>query len=328
MEEGAYAFELARIIATIRERGAGRVGLQLPEGLKTIALSLAAELAAETGAEVIVSGNTCYGACDLDEKLLDLVDLLFQFGHTPYPVPKTGYGGRDHEKVVFIELQSTVDLRPVVARAIPALKGECIGLVATIQHVHALDEAKQVLEAAGKVVLIGTAAHPGMYDGQVLGCDFAAAQVPCDELLFIGSGAFHPAGIALYSGKRVVAADPFTSQINVFEPEELRKKRYGAIVRALDAKSVGILIGLKSGQERLSEARRLKRKAEAKGLAVSLIAMDEIAEERLLGFRVDAFVNTACPRLAEDFLHLRTPVLTMNEFEVVLDERKWEELWA
>jgi 2-(3-amino-3-carboxypropyl)histidine synthase len=331
MEERAYEFELARVIATIRERGASSVGLQLPEGLKTITLSLAAAIATETSAEVIVSGNTCYGACDLDEQLLGLVDLLVHFGHTNTfscsnrkPVPEGNY----LDKVVFVELRSTVDLKSVVERAIPLIDGACIGLVATVQHVHSLAEAKRVLEGAGKSALIGKAALPGMYDGQVLGCEFATAQVPCDELLFIGSGAFHPAGLALYSGKRVIAADPFTQQLTVFEPDELRKKRYGAIARALDAEAVGILIGLKSGQERLSDALRLKRQAEAKGLTAFLIALDEITEERLLGFHVDAFVNTACPRLAEDLTHLRRPVLTMNEFEVVLGKRTWEQLWG
>lgn len=330
MEERAYEFELARVIATIRDRGASRVGLQLPEGLKTITLSLAAEIAAETGAEVIVSGGTCYGACDLDERLLALVDLLIHFGHTgPFscnqrePVLLGNYG----DKVVFVELRSTVDLRPVVERAIPLLHGSCTGLVATVQHVHALGEAQRVLEDVGISAIIGKAALPGMHDGQVLGCEFATAAVPCDELLFIGSGAFHPAGLALYSGKRVIAADPFTQQLTVFEPGELRKKRHGAIARALDAESVGILVGLKYGQERLSDALRLKRLAESRGVTAFIIALDEITEERLLGFLVDVFVNTACPRLVEDLTHLRRPVLTMQEFEVVLGERRWEQLW-
>jgi len=330
MEERAYEFELARVIASIREHGARVVGLQLPEGLKTIALSLAAEIAAESGAEVIVSGNSCYGACDLDEQLLGLVDLLIHFGHTDtfsFTNRKLVLKENYFDKVVFVELRSTIDLKPVVEHAIPLLTGSCIGLVATVQHVHGLDEAKQMLERAGKTTLIGKASLPGLYDGQVLGCEFSTAAVPCDELLFIGSGAFHPAGLALYSGKRVIAADPFTRQLTVFEPDELRKKRWGAIARALDAESVGILIGLKPGQERLSDARRLKRQAESKGLAAFLIALAEITQERLLGFQVDVFVNTACPRLVEDLTQLRRPVLTLAEFEVVLGERNWEQLW-
>ncbi len=330
MGENAYEFELERIKALIKERGARRVGLQLPEGLKTQSVAIAAELSKETGAEVILSGNSCYGACDIDEKLERMVDLLFHFGHTSTfsfnkrePALKENY----QERVVFVELRSTVDIKPVVERAVEEIKGDCIGLVATVQHVHALDEAKKVLERAGKQVVIKKGTNAVKYDGQVLGCDFSSAKVPCNEILFIGSGSFHPAGIALYTGKRVIGADPFTGRISIVEPETLRKKRYIMVGRALDAKSFGILIGTKSGQFKLSDAIALRQKAQDKGLEAYLIAMDEITEERFLGFTVDAFVNTACPRLAEDFVHFKKPVLSMNEFEVVLGERSWEDLW-
>jgi 2-(3-amino-3-carboxypropyl)histidine synthase len=321
MEQRAYEFELERIKALIKERVAYRVGLQLPEGLKTVAIALAAEISKETGAEVIVSGSSCYGACDIDEKLEHLVDVLFHFGHADT------FLSRDHEKVVFIELRSTVDVKPVVERAVAALTGTCVGLAATVQHAHVLEEAKQVLTRAGKATAIGKNLHIGAVPGRILGCEFSAARVSCDEILFVGSGGFHPTGIALYTGKRVVAADPFTQRISVFEPDELRKKRYLVLGRALDAKSFGILISTKSGQLKLNEASALKHKAEKKGLEAYLIALDEINEARLLGYNVDAFVNTACPRLVEDFVQFKNPVLAVNEFEVLLGERTWDELW-
>jgi len=42
---------------------------------------------------------------------------------------------------------------------------------------------------------------------------------------------------------------------------------------------------------------------------------------------VDAFVNTACPRLVEDFVHFEKPVISAKEFEVVLGERRWEDIF-
>jgi 2-(3-amino-3-carboxypropyl)histidine synthase len=336
MERKPYEFELDKITALIKERGAQRVGVQLPEGLKTVATEIATEIAKVTGVAVILSGNSCYGACDVDEKLAGIVDMLFHFGHTENYLRKSVYGktlrGKPvleedyHKKVVFIELRSTVDIKPVVERAVAEIKGDSVGLVATVQHVHALPDAKTALARSGKKVLIGKS-NTVTYDGQVLGCDFSSALVSCDEILFIGSGSFHPEGIALYTGKRVIAADPFTLQIRIVEPDELRKKRYGMIARAMDAKSFGIILGLKSGQLNLTEALAVQRKAADKGLDAYLIAMDEITEARLLGFKVDSFVNTACPRLIEDFVHFNKPVLSINEFEVVIGERNWNEVW-
>jgi len=55
--------------------------------------------------------------------------------------------------------------------------------------------------------------------------------------------------------------------------------------------------------------------------------MDEVTRERLLAFDVDAFVSTACPRLVEDFHGFEKPVVTPLEFEIVVGERRWEEVF-
>ena len=318
----SYNFELERIVEQIKVRNAKSVGIQLPEGVRPVATELADAIAAKTGAEVIISGNSCYGACDIDDKLLRIVDILFHFGHTEY------FGSHsllsEREKVCFIELRSKVDVKHAVKTAVKELKGETVCVVSTVQHIHMLKDAISVIAQHGKNAVTGKS--PMLrYAGQVLGCDFSAAKVPCDEILFIGSGSFHPAGLALYTGMRVVAADPFTNQLRIFQGEEERKKRYLAVARALDATTFGIIIGMKSGQCNLSEAKRLREGAIRRGLNAYLIAMDEITEERLLAYEADAFVNTACPRLAEDFI--RHNMLSAREFEVVIGQRNWEEMY-
>ena len=324
MDKNAYDVELEQIKELVKERRAKRVGLQMPEGLKTAAAAIAAAISKETGADVILSGNSCYGACDVDEKLGAIVDVLFHFGHSAFF--SFSVSEELQKKVRFIELRSSVDVKPVVEKAKAEIKRDCVGLTATVQHVHALKEAKKLLARSGTKAVIGKSRLK--YEGQVVGCEFSSANVPCTEILFIGSGSFHPIGLALYTGKRIIAADPFTMQVTVFEGEEQRKKRFAAIARALDATSCGILIGMKSGQCNLREAIALRRKAVEKGLDAYVIAMDEIGADKLLGFNVDAFVNTACPRLAEDFTHFKTPVLSAEEFKVVLGEREWDDLYV
>ncbi len=317
-----YDFELERIEEHIKTGNAKCVGIQLPEGVRSIATGLAEIITERTGVEVIISGNSCYGACDIDTGLLNVVDVLFHFGHTAYF--KTCLSHSDMRKVCYIELRSEVDVKPVVEKAVEELAGERVCVVSTLQHVHQLSEAKSILARHGKKAETGRSSRL-MYDGQVLGCDFSAAALPCDEILFIGSGSFHPTGLALYTGRRVVAADPFTAQLNIFDGEAERKKRYMAIARAFDATSVGIIIGMKSGQFNMGEAKRLKDSAIERGRKAYLIAMNEITEERLLGYGVDAFVNTACPRLAE-YISAEVPVLSAREFEVVLGLRDWQNL--
>jgi 2-(3-amino-3-carboxypropyl)histidine synthase len=339
MDKTSYDLELGRVRDEIKKRNARVIGLQFPDGLKMYANEVATEISEESGVEVevIISGNSCYGACDVDEKLEQMVDVLFHWGHSETPLFHQ-YRYKYNKKCVFIELRSNVDVKPVVEKALEEIEGEKVGLVTTVQHVHALDEVKILLSGRGKQAVIkkisevNTAMNPIKikYDGQVLGCDFYCAMIPSEEILFVGGGSFHPSGLALYTGKKIIAADPFTSQINIFKGEQMRKKRYVVIERSLEAKSFGVIIGQKSGQCNLNVAKSVYRKARERGFAACLITMTEIKEEKMMQFSmgVDAFINTACPRIVEDFVYFRTPVLTVAEFEVVIGDRRWEDIFT
>jgi 2-(3-amino-3-carboxypropyl)histidine synthase len=106
------------------------------------------------------------------------------------------------------------------------------------------------------------------------------------------------------------------------------KQRWACIEEAGRAKTFGVLVGLKIGQKSLDATLKVKEIAEKNGKAVFLFAIKEILPEALMEFpSVDAYVNTACPRVSLDasskFLK---PVLTVNEFMVVAGETSWENL--
>ncbi len=67
------------LIRTLKQRGAKKVALQFPEGLKRRAAAVATELK-DAGFDVIVSGNPCYGACDLALDTLTFADVLVMTG--------------------------------------------------------------------------------------------------------------------------------------------------------------------------------------------------------------------------------------------------------
>ena len=95
------------------------------------------------------------------------------------------------------------------------------------------------------------------------------------------------------------------------------------VKKAMDAKKWGIIISTKTGQQRLELAKRLK---EIAGDAV-LIAIEEITPDRLLNFKVDAYISTACPRVAiDDAGRFPAPVVTPVEFEMIKGLKKWEDL--
>ncbi len=313
-----FDFDLERIFKTIEDRNCKKVGLQFPEGLKRQAISVAREIEEKTRANVIISGNPCFGACDIDTILAGRVDVLFHFGHA---------GMGEYENVVFIEARSNIDIIPAVKAALDLLKANKIGLITTVQHVHKLEEACKVIKEYGKECIIGKGDPRVGYPGQVLGCNFTAARVDCEEFIYIGSGIFHPLGVVIATKKRVIAADPFLNQAIEVSPERFLRKRGGYIARATGAKVFGIIVSTKSGQYRMKLAQKLKEIADKHGKIGYIILMDLVTPEQLLAFKADAYVNTACPRITiDDAERFHAPVLTPQEFEIVLGERKWENM--
>ncbi|MDY6932411.1 MAG: diphthamide biosynthesis enzyme Dph2 [Halobacteriota archaeon] len=317
--EDLWNIDINDLINKVKRRNARSVGLQFPAGLKHL-FSIATEIEDQTGAEVIISGRSSYGACDIDEDLKGSVDILFHFGHSEIT---------PDEKIEFVEVRSNIDVSSVIKEAIGLIREEShiIGLITTVQHVHDLLKAKKILEDAGKIVAIGDGDYRTKYPGQVLGCNFTSARVDCDELLFIGSGEFHPVGASIATGKRVVIADPLAGEVRISDPERMMKKRYARIGSVLDARSFGILICSKEGQKRMELAKELKIKGIAKGKEVFMILMDEFESDQLLSFNVDFFVSTACPRIAiDDISRFNKAILTPIELEVVLGLREWDDI--
>jgi 2-(3-amino-3-carboxypropyl)histidine synthase len=317
--ELGYDIDLGHAVDLVRKSNALRVGLQAPEGLKRATIAIARQIEEETRAEVVISGDPCYGACDVDLKLCEEVDLMLHLGHAEL--------GEGPEKVVFLEARMREDPRPAVEKATSILKSRIVGVTTTIQHVHNLELALEVLREHGIKGVLGPAGGRIKYAGQVLGCCYSTARaIEVSEYLFIGTGQFHPLGIALATGKRVVIADPVSCNVSEIDPDPLLRRRFGTIVRATKAKRFAVLISKKQGQKRMGLARQVKKLGEAKGKEMFLIYLDNIEPDRLINLGAEAAVSTACPRVAlDDAAKYKIPILTPPEFEVLVGERPWED---
>ena len=81
----------------------------------------------------------------------------------------------------------------------------------------------------------------------------------------------------------------------------LEKRRYAHIFSARNAKSFAILVTSKGGQHQLiGNAEKIKKMLEERDKKAYILLMDEITDNKLAGIKVDAFINTACPRLLDD----------------------------
>lgn len=322
-----FDFEEERIKQEITKIGAKRVLLQLPEGLKPEAPKLA-KIVEKSGALAIISADPCYGACDIaiNEAEGLGVDLIVHFGHAKMV---------KHEQVptIYVEARATITVDKAVEQSLPLLINYAkIGLATSVQHLQTLNQARELLVRAGKTVIIGNTGQMG-YPGQVSGCNYSNIKSIANEVeafLFVGGGMFHALGIALSTSKPTFIADPYDNRaysIDV-ETQKLLKQRFASIQEAKKAKSFGIFVGLKPGQKHLDNALRMKELAEKNGKVAYLLTAREITPETLLEFpSIDAYVNTACPRISLDASgKFQIPVLTVNEFMVVCGESSWENM--
>ena len=316
-----FDFQLDNIVAWIRDGGYTSVALQLPEGLKIRATEISDYLTEKTGVETLIVGLPCYGACDLYD-YRGKTDALVHFGHSP--IPSQG----DDPNVLYIESRSDADVDDSILGLLSGLP-ERIGLLATIQYLDLIPKVKSILEKSGRKVFVGTGDRRIAYPGQVLGCNCSSAEAVLDDVdafLFIGEGDFHPLAAAFGIKKDVIVLNPVTSEVRSMAEvrDRILRKRFAAIQTAKNAQSFLVIVCSKVGQNRSEEADRAIEKIRSHGLKAYKAILEEITSLSLLSYRVDAYVNTACPRVAmDDSAKYDHPMITLTELDIVLGDREW-----
>ena len=295
-----------------------RILLQFPEGLKQQALKHAEALERE-GHEVFISASPTFGACDLalDEARAIKADRLVHFGHCEFK-------SADFD-VEYVEYRTDVPL-DVIKDSLSKLESfSTIGLVTTIQHIHQLKDIKTFYESKGKKVLIGRPFGPAKMDGQVLGCDAGSAasiDSEADAFVYFGGGMFHPLGALIATTKPFFVADPFLNKVERIDGqrEVYRKRKKGKVLASIDAKRFAIMVSTKTGQFNMGLAKTLKQKIEGEGLIAEIVVANTFDFESLNNMmEFDAFVNTACPRMAtDDSARLMKPLLGADDLSEVL----------
>jgi 2-(3-amino-3-carboxypropyl)histidine synthase len=316
-----WDYELDRIVEAVDERDAQTVGLQFPEGLKRRAPGVADDLRdlLPEGVRVMISGQPCYGACDLDTDLMRRTDVFVHFGHSPM---------KESEKIIYVPLFSNVDVVPIMEDALEELDDPAenpdVGLVTTAQHMNKFEAMCEWLADRGYEVHTRKGDERLTHEGQVLGCNYASADIDADQVLYVGGGKFHPLGLAMeHPDKRVVIADPVNNAVSIADTETFMKQRYAAVHKAMDAETFGIVFCTKIGQGRWEQADEIVRENDD----AYLITMDEVTPDRLRNFDVDAYVNTGCPRITtDDGPQFHKPMLTPQEYRIAIGEEPLDAL--
>jgi 2-(3-amino-3-carboxypropyl)histidine synthase len=304
-----------KIFSTISEKKPRSVALDGPDGILKKIQACAHKLTEKYNIPVYVIGDTSWGSCDLNIHAAEMlgVDILFNIGHT---ISMEKFG----DKVIMVDAFDDVDFSKIAKRcAIDLRKNNFkkISLATNSQYLQSVQKVKEIFEFHGYDVIIGRG-KGHLNDAQVFGCEFYPVHDTKDQVdayLFLGQSIFHSASIAIVTQKPTFMLDPYFNEYSEVSniAQKLEKKALLSIYKAQDAKTIGIIIGLKEGQFANIKALELKRLLEQEGKKILLIAMTEITDERLLSFQdIDAFIQVACPRIGTDN-HFHKPVLSVPQ---------------
>jgi len=196
-------------------------------------------------------------------------------------------------------------------------------LVTFSQHMYQLPPVKQKFEEMGFEVLVGKE-NSLLLASQMFGCDFSTVfplREEVDAFCFLGESEFHAVGLAMATGKPTYMLDPYMNEVidMAAAAEERKKRAILAVYKALDARVFGVITGLKEGQKMLGRSRWISDRLKSHGRKVVQLALRDITPERLAPHRdIEAFVQTACPRISIDGFNFDRPVLSIPQADALV----------
>ncbi|KAI8996745.1 putative diphthamide synthesis protein-domain-containing protein [Gaertneriomyces semiglobifer] len=319
-----YNFEIHKSIWQIRKNKATRVALQFPEGLLMFSLAIADILERFGNVETLVMGDVTYGACCVDDFVARAIgcDFMIHYGHSCLvPVDVTPI------KMMYVFVDIGID----TAHFVETVKynfesGRRLVLVATVQFLSSLQQAKRILEPYFEVSI--PQSKP-LSPGEVLGCT-APRLAEHGILIYLGDGRFHLEAIMIANPTiPAYRYDPYSKQFTRerYEHDEMLSLRKHAITQAKTAKRFGLIMGTLGRQGSPKVLDYLRSQLDSRSIPYVVVLLSEIFPAKLALFEdVDAWVQVACPRLSIDWGYaFPKPLLTPYELAVLFECVEWQE---
>jgi len=327
-----YDLDLEKIKERVEEKNYQSILIQMPEGmldkpLQKIIVHLSKLV------QVFISGDPSYGVCDL---AIDLAmklecDMLVHFGHSEFGFQHKVKDARNSTIDVMLIPAYFIPDSPInfssIKRKLAELGWKKIQLAATIQHLKSLEKLKLFLEKNDF--------HTVIHDtGQILGChvqNLRGKTDSIDGLISIHAGFFHTHGVLLNSDSPLLQFDPYSEDILVYDSTDrknLIQQRFTLLERAKKADHWGVLCSSKIGQFKKPMITQVENILKSIGKAPIVVIAENINPQNMANFNwIDAWVVTACPRIAlDDKIRYSKPVVTFREFLYLSKEITWDDL--
>ena len=192
-------------------------------------------------------------------------------------------------------------------------KCKTVALYASVQFVNNLGAVRKQLTDL-KINIITSQADRTHVKGQLLGCDnyhnsLNLGELEFDCYLYVGDGKFHPLALAYtkkdrqeLETKEVICNDPLAKRMSLMAVNDIKiilRKYRASLMKFLTAKTVGVIVTIKPGQEQFLTAMALEKRFPNKRFYHFID--NAVSFDQLENFNfVEMWVNTACPRVGFD----------------------------
>ena len=327
-----YNLEIEKIKKRVEEKNYQSILIQMPEGMLDKPLQNILDHLSNL-VQVFISGDPSYGVCDLAIDLAEKLDcdLLIHFGHSDFGFQHKVKEAYDSSvDVMLIPAYYNPD-KPInfssIKHKLDDLGWKTVQLAATIQHLKSLEVLKLFLEKNGFEITIQDT-------GQILGChvqNLKGKTELIDGLISINAGFFHSHGILLNSDKPLIQFDPYSEDILVHDSSDRKnylQQRFALLEQVKKADQWGVISSSKLGQFNKRMISRIEDMLKNEGKTPVVVIAENINPQNMANFNwVDAWVVTACPRIAvDDKIHYTKPVVTYREFLYLSKEITWNDL--
>ncbi len=327
-----YDLELDKIRDLIQKKSYKKILIQMPEGMLDFPLKTIFDELNSLETEFILSGDPCYGVCDLGIDLATRLecDLLIHFGHTQFGFEETIVSKRGNTlDIMFVPSYVPHNISSYsenLLNELNTLKWFNIGLVATAQHLNLIQDLEVFLTSKGFKPIIKR-------DGQILGCKLGNIRYDnndIDGIISLHAGNFHTYGLILSTTLPILQLDPYSGKLKYFGEKDRNKliqRRYSIIHKAREAKFWGILASTKIGQFHPYQMKHAEELLNKHNKSKILVIAENLNHKFLRNITwIDAWLDTACPRLIDDQAVYSVPILNFKEFLYLFNEIGWEDI--
>lgn len=191
-------------------------------------------------------------------------------------------------KNIFIPVNMSLNIKEYKINKISKKIPKNIIIAYSIQYKKSAKEIKKILSKNHNIL--------GFI--QVLGCSKPKISSSTEAILLISSGKFHAISLAYETKLPIYIYNTKLEKISEKEVSDYEKKQKASYLKYLSSDKIGIIISAKPGQQRFEKALEIKK--ELKDKKSYLFIADNINIFEFQNFKVDSWINTACPRMDMD----------------------------